>query len=139
MAANATLQPSKFSASSMAILQQTSTSLRWTFYSIISGSKELPRQLELIKSTYDALEVNNQINDGSRPYPQEDCKNDGMSVDVRYTLRFQTLMCDHLQSSRDLSFSCPGNKSTKRVYCSLSKPDNWLLLSVPTAVESLLS
>ncbi|KIM76348.1 hypothetical protein PILCRDRAFT_826332 [Piloderma croceum F 1598] len=96
MAGNAILQPSKFSVSSMAILQQTSSSLRWTFYSIISGSKELPRQLELIKSTYDALKVDNQIGDGSGPYPQEDCKNDGMSIDVR-----------------DVSFSYPGNKSSK--------------------------
>lgn len=95
MAANAILQPSKFSVSSMAMLQQMSASLRWTFYEIISGSKEIPKQLELIKSTNDALKVNNQIGDGSRPYPQEDCKNDGMSIDVR-----------------NLSFSYPGNKST---------------------------
>jgi hypothetical protein len=96
MAANAILQPSKFSVSSMAILQQTSSSLRWTFDKILHGSKNISRHLELTKSIYNTLKVDNQIRDGSRPYPQEDRKNDGMSIDVRYALRFQTLMCVYL-------------------------------------------
>jgi len=113
MAANAILQPSKFSVSSMAILQQTSNSLRWTFYQIFHGSKTMPRNLELVKSIYNTLKVDNQICDGNRPYPQEDCKTDGMSIDVRYVLRFQMLMWVHLQGGRNLSFSYPGSKSTK--------------------------
>jgi hypothetical protein len=76
----------------MAILQQTSRSLRWTFDKMLEGSKNIPRHLEIIKSIYNTLKVDNQIRDGSRPYPQENCKNDGMSIDIRYTLRFQTLM-----------------------------------------------
>jgi hypothetical protein len=88
MAANGILQPSKFSVSSMAILQQTSSSLRQTFYQILDSSRETPRQLELIRSTYDALKVNNQVSDGTRPYPGEDNKNNGMALDIRYALRF---------------------------------------------------
>jgi ABC-type multidrug transport system fused ATPase/permease subunit len=120
MAANAILQPSKFSVSSMAILQQTSRSLRWTFDKILHGSNDTSRHLELIKSIYNTLKVDNQIRDGSRPYPQEDCKNDGMLIDVRYALRFQMLMCVHLQGGRDLSFSYPGSKSGKGALTNVS-------------------
>jgi hypothetical protein len=84
MAANAILQPSKFSVSSMAILQQTSNSLRWTFYEILDDIKEAPQHLELIRSIYDGLKVDNQVSDGTSPYPSEDYKNDGMSLEVRY-------------------------------------------------------
>jgi len=93
MAANAILQPSKFSVSSMAILQQTSSSLRWTFSKILGYSKKAPKNLDLIKSTYDALKIDNQVSDGTNPYPSEDYKNNGMSLDVRYVYKSPTLVC----------------------------------------------
>jgi hypothetical protein len=87
MAANAILQPSKFSVSSMAILQQTSNSLRWTFFRIFEGGKDIPKHLHLIKSIYDALKVENKISDGNKPYPSGEKEKDGMSLEFRYALR----------------------------------------------------
>jgi len=87
----------------MAILQQTSISLRWTFYRIFEGGKEVPKHLELIKTTYDALNVDNQISDGDKPYPGEDCKSDGMSLDIR-----------------NLSFTYPNSKSTENALKNVS-------------------
>ena len=120
MAANAILQPSKFSVSSMAILQQTSSSLRWTFYKILENSKEAPRHIELIKSTYDALKVNNQVTDGIRPYPSEEHKNEGMSLDVRCALRYLTCSVVYLRNCSNLSFTYPGSKSTKDALSNVS-------------------
>ena len=88
MAANAILQPSKFSVSSMAILQQTSNSLRRTFFRIFEGGKDIPKHLHLIKSTYDTLtlRVENKISDGDKPYPSGDKEKEGMSLEFRYAL-----------------------------------------------------
>lgn len=88
MAANAILQPSKFSISSMAILQQTSSSLRWSFYQLLHTSKEAPKHLRTIKNTYDSLKIDNVVSDGTNPYPNEDLSSHGMSLDVRYATTF---------------------------------------------------
>jgi hypothetical protein len=95
MAANAILQPSKFSVSSMAILQQTSNSLRWTFSRIFDGGKDIPKHLNLIKSIYDTLKIENKISDGNKPYPSGDKKKDGMSLEFRYAHNLFSWMFGH--------------------------------------------
>jgi len=79
----------------MAILQQTSMSLRWTFVYILAFGREIPMHLSVIKSTYDALTPEVQTDIGVKPYPNEDCRNDGMSLVVRYALNFLTSASVH--------------------------------------------
>lgn len=69
---------------SMAILQQTSTSLRWTLYSILYDGKQIPKEISKVKKIYDTLDIKNQVVDGDLAYPGMSSEECGMSLELRY-------------------------------------------------------
>lgn len=101
---------------SMAILQQTSTSLQWTLYCILYDGNQLPKEISKVKKIYEALDVKNQVADGDLTYPGENSEESGMSLELRFVDFFclptgALLTCGN--ESRNIKFDYPGSKSTK--------------------------
>ncbi|EGO21436.1 hypothetical protein SERLADRAFT_417697 [Serpula lacrymans var. lacrymans S7.9] len=109
--------PSKLSMIHLAILEQTSISLRYTFSHIVFTGKLWPSDLNRMKSIYRILDLENQVKDGEFPYPcsQEDHRGKGMSLCIR-----------------NLSFAYPGSKSdrTAVIDASFSIPSGSLAVIV---------
>jgi hypothetical protein len=83
-AVNAVLNPSKFSITSIAILQQSSSTIRRTLENILIDTALFRRHLNEIQNLYDAAKINNKMSDGEHPYPNPIHKCDeGMSFDLR--------------------------------------------------------
>ncbi|KAJ7596694.1 P-loop containing nucleoside triphosphate hydrolase protein [Mycena floridula] len=93
----AIVYPSRFSVSSVAILTQSSSTLRWSLECVLANSDSFRRQLMEVRNLYDVSNVVNKLADGKTPYPNPSCeKNLGMSFELR-----------------NVTFAYPGSKSTK--------------------------
>lgn len=109
-AANAVLNPSKFSISSIAILQQTATSMRWTSDSVVRESNQLARYLNHIRNIYRSLEVDNRIDDGISPYPSIGEKlHKGMSLEARWVCFVSELLTFPYHLSFISTETCPSS------------------------------
>lgn len=73
------------SITSMAIMTQTMSSLRNAWYSVSSYNNRFTDQVLRLKSMYADLDVQNNYDQGTMPYPAEK-KNalQGMSISLRY-------------------------------------------------------
>ncbi|KAJ7025386.1 P-loop containing nucleoside triphosphate hydrolase protein [Mycena alexandri] len=97
-AANAVFNPAKFTLTSIAMLQHSESILRRTFYGAISDIGELRQGMNFMKRIYNVANLTNVIEDGTLEYPVTDVSDKvGMSIDLR-----------------NVSFSYPGAKSTKK-------------------------
>ncbi|KAF8194622.1 hypothetical protein BJ912DRAFT_828075, partial [Pholiota molesta] len=70
-ALNAIINPSKFSVASLATLQRSSTTLRWSLETLFRTNEQFRRSLKSIRSLYDAQNVVNTLKDGNIPYPPQ--------------------------------------------------------------------
>ncbi|KAJ6494288.1 P-loop containing nucleoside triphosphate hydrolase protein [Mycena sanguinolenta] len=94
-AISAMLTPARFSMSSIAILQQYSSSLNYSLQMLFWDFSRVGKSFTEIKVLYDAAEVKNQIVDGDVEYPHPDVeKSKGMEIELR-----------------NVSFAYPGGKS----------------------------
>uniref|UniRef100_A0A0W0F349 ABC transporter domain-containing protein n=1 Tax=Moniliophthora roreri TaxID=221103 RepID=A0A0W0F349_MONRR len=91
------LRPSQISLTSIASLQQLTTSLRWCFILMYWDARLLRRHLSELQQLYDLLSTSKAVKDGNTPYPNEKQSSRGMSFELR-----------------NVSFSYPGNKSEKK-------------------------
>lgn len=108
----AILHPARFTVTSIAILQQSASTLRWSLESVLDSTDSFQRQLTDIKNLYEVSDVVNKISDGTLPYPSSsDKKQTGMAFELRYE---HFLFSKHATyfTGRHVSFSYPGNKST---------------------------
>ncbi|KAI0784318.1 P-loop containing nucleoside triphosphate hydrolase protein [Abortiporus biennis] len=97
-------QPSKFSISTLAMLHQTATSLRWTFDRIASQNNNFAQYMNKIKSIYDSISAKHENKEELFTYPPSGKDtNEGMNVEFE-----------------DVSFHYPGTPSNKLVLKSLS-------------------
>jgi hypothetical protein len=85
------MNPSKFSVASLATLQRSSTTLRYSLEMIFRTNEHFRRSLKNIRSLYDAQNVVNTLKDGNIPYPPPTEKRDestdkGMSFELRFVL-----------------------------------------------------
>ncbi|KAJ7677503.1 P-loop containing nucleoside triphosphate hydrolase protein [Mycena rosella] len=94
-AANAVFNPSKFTLTSIAMLQHSESLLQRTFYSGVYELAELRRGMNFMKRIYAIGNIQNVIKDGGLRYPStEQSERAGMSIDLR-----------------NISFSYPGSKA----------------------------
>ncbi|KAG6843741.1 hypothetical protein H0H87_001042 [Tephrocybe sp. NHM501043] len=82
-AANAIINPSKFSIASIAVLQQSSTTLRWSMQSIIRETRSFQRHVSKLKNLYALSEKLRRIPEGDAPYPSLTSHMDGMSLELK--------------------------------------------------------
>ncbi|KAF9458572.1 P-loop containing nucleoside triphosphate hydrolase protein [Collybia nuda] len=93
-AINAILNPSKFSIASIAVLQQSSMTLRHSFDSILYDAKSFRQQMSKLKNLYTISSVKNKLQDGDSSYPQSNSMSEaGMAFDLK-----------------NVSFAYPGSK-----------------------------
>ncbi|KAJ6621879.1 P-loop containing nucleoside triphosphate hydrolase protein [Mycena sp. CBHHK59/15] len=96
-AANAVLNPARFTLTSIAMLQQSEARLRRTFYNGMFEVAELNRGMTFMKRIYELSNITNVIKDGELRYRSTDpSKTVGMSLELR-----------------KVSFSYPGTSSAK--------------------------
>ncbi|KAJ7105195.1 P-loop containing nucleoside triphosphate hydrolase protein [Mycena epipterygia] len=94
-ALNAMLWPSKFSMTSIAILQQYSTSLNYSLQMLFWDVSRVGKCVTDIKILYETAEIKNVIVDGDTPYPRESLDGPkGMDIELR-----------------NVSFAYPGEKA----------------------------
>ena len=73
------------SIGSIAILQQTALSIRYSILNVLYDSSSFAALLSSIKSIYALSEVKNKIQDGIEPYPPCDKQHEkGMEIEFRY-------------------------------------------------------
>ena len=82
------LDPSQFSIGTVAILQHTANSIRWSIHVILTDSASFLQIFATIKGLYALEEVENVIKDGTEPYPSPDtpkpCR--GVGFEFQYAL-----------------------------------------------------
>jgi hypothetical protein len=88
-ALNAIFYPSKFSVASIAILQQSSTTLRYSLETIFRSNERFRKCLVDVEKFYEATEVVNTMQEGTLSYPRVEEKDKwntdrGMSFEIRY-------------------------------------------------------
>lgn len=94
-AMNAILNPARFSIASIAVLQQSSTTLRYSFQSIIYNAKTFQRHVSKLKKLYAVSEKKAKLQDGDLAYPSPETQNkDGMAFELR-----------------NITFAYPGSKN----------------------------
>ncbi|KAK0231574.1 P-loop containing nucleoside triphosphate hydrolase protein [Armillaria fumosa] len=102
--AAAILDPTRFSMSSIAVMQQTSQNLEWSIDSILLRVSYFYEQCQILRNMYEAGEVKNLVQDGSTRYPRSvEEKTKGMSFEIR-----------------NLSFSYPGSQNIKPAISNIS-------------------
>ncbi|KAK0448163.1 P-loop containing nucleoside triphosphate hydrolase protein [Armillaria borealis] len=102
--AAAILDPTRFSMSSIAVMQQTSQNLEWSIDSILHKIAYFHEQCQILRSIYEAGEVKNLVRDGSTRYPRSvEEKTKGMSFEIR-----------------NLSFCYPGSQRIKPAISNIS-------------------
>ena len=87
-ALNAIFYPSKFSVASIAILQQSSTTLRYSLETILRGNEHFRKSVSEVKKFYEATGVVGTMQDGTLSYPrveEEDSQNSdrGMAFEIK--------------------------------------------------------
>lgn len=85
------------SVTSLAMLQQTASSLRDIFDRISQKKSSLYENLHHIESLYNGQKVKNTTPDGRLPYPppeeKEAATKKGMAISVRYVMSYITMGC----------------------------------------------
>ncbi|KAH0835777.1 P-loop containing nucleoside triphosphate hydrolase protein [Lanmaoa asiatica] len=100
----ALISPSKLTIIQLAILDQTSTSLRYTFEAIGWAIDLWPGDFSRMRNVYAVLDTKNKTKDGETPFPRPGFEaSAGMGIEVR-----------------DVSFSYPGNKSERAALSGVS-------------------
>jgi hypothetical protein len=75
------LSPQSFSLTSVALIQQASSSLTWTFYSIFREEKSFRQRLEEMRTISELGKIQNTLEDGELHYPEDVLKpSPGMEV-----------------------------------------------------------
>ncbi|KDR69212.1 hypothetical protein GALMADRAFT_924742 [Galerina marginata CBS 339.88] len=90
------LNPTEFSVASIAILQQSSITLRYSLEAIFRSSEKFRRSISAIRKVYSASEVLNTMQNGNLPYPRLDEKAEwngqkGMSFQLKSVILPSTL------------------------------------------------
>ncbi|KAF8513619.1 P-loop containing nucleoside triphosphate hydrolase protein [Gautieria morchelliformis] len=97
------LSPQSFSLTSIALIQQASSSLTWTFYRILREEKSFRQRLEEMKTVSELGKIQNTIKDGELHYPKDVLKHSpGMEI------RFQNVSFAYPKSEsviKDVSFT----------------------------------
>lgn len=84
----AVLYPSKFTISSIAILQQSASTLRWSLESVLGNADRFRRELVDIRNLYESVNITNTVADGQLPFPDPlDEKNTGMTLELKHVAR----------------------------------------------------
>ncbi|CAA7271172.1 unnamed protein product [Cyclocybe aegerita] len=104
----AIFRPSAFSVASIAILQQSALTLRYSLEKIFRSAEEVRGAVHSIRRTYEATEVLNLMEDGNLAYPRVDEKEEwngekGMSFDLK-----------------DITFAYPGSEKTSNALNGIS-------------------
>ncbi|KIJ16673.1 hypothetical protein PAXINDRAFT_10381 [Paxillus involutus ATCC 200175] len=100
----ALVSPSKLSVVKLAVLEQTSISLRYTFSSLVWAADTWPTVISRMQTLYTALDIENEMKDGATPYPRPGlADNVGMSLELR-----------------NVSFSYPNTKSERAALTNVS-------------------
>ncbi|RDB22903.1 Lipid A export ATP-binding/permease protein MsbA [Hypsizygus marmoreus] len=114
-AVNAIMNPTKFSVASVAVLQQSSTTLRYSLESILYKSTAFQRNIIKLKSLYAVSESKNKVEDGDLPYPRSEIVHkEGMAFELK-----------------DITFGYPGSKSKNNALEKVSltiKPDQLVVI-----------
>ncbi|KAF8163821.1 P-loop containing nucleoside triphosphate hydrolase protein [Crassisporium funariophilum] len=111
-AAMAIINPTKFSVASIAILQQSSSHLRYSLETIFQSSEQFRQNMSSIRKVYAASSVTNTMSDGHLSYPSQNEKNEcktekGMSFELK-----------------NVSFSYPGSQKTTTALNNISMKIN---------------
>ncbi|KAF9458587.1 P-loop containing nucleoside triphosphate hydrolase protein [Collybia nuda] len=94
-AINAIVNPTQYSIASIAVLQQSSLTLRYSINNIVDNTKTVRRQFNKLKSLYALSGNSKQSPDGELPYPKSDSKPQaGMGFEIQ-----------------NVSFTYPGSKN----------------------------
>ncbi|KAG6911415.1 hypothetical protein DXG01_016512 [Tephrocybe rancida] len=93
-AANAMLNPSRFSIASIAVLQHSSSTLQYSLQTIVSNTRSFQRHVTKLKNLYDISEKLSKIPEGTIPYPSAQTSADGMGLELK-----------------DITFEYPGSKN----------------------------
>ncbi|KAH7926141.1 P-loop containing nucleoside triphosphate hydrolase protein [Leucogyrophana mollusca] len=100
----AIFRPAELSLIHLAILEQTSISLRYTFSTLMWMSESWPGELSGMKTLYRVLDLKNTMKDGEIPYPpQSQFHEGGMELDIR-----------------NVSFTYPGSKAERSALADVS-------------------
>ncbi|KAJ7289359.1 P-loop containing nucleoside triphosphate hydrolase protein [Mycena rebaudengoi] len=94
-ALTAMMRPAKFSMTSIAILQEYSSTLNWTLQMLFYDIKGVGKNVTNIRTLYEVAEIENKIIDGHEMYPRP-------SVDAAKGMEIEL---------RNVQFSYPGDKS----------------------------
>ncbi|KAG6870536.1 hypothetical protein C0992_013090, partial [Termitomyces sp. T32_za158] len=81
-AANVVINPSKFSIASIAVLQQSSSLLRYSLHYIFRDTQTLNRHVTKLKNLYALLEKLSKVQQGDVPYPRSQTSKDGMAFEL---------------------------------------------------------
>jgi ABC-type multidrug transport system fused ATPase/permease subunit len=106
------MNPSQVSVVQLAMLEQATTRLRYTFSFARHILTFWPSELANLKNFYRVLDLENKMKDGCMPYSPADGAS-GLSLEVRYESQ---VLCSCSSSSfidRDVSFNYPGAKSER--------------------------
>ncbi|KAG6826168.1 hypothetical protein H0H92_000907 [Tricholoma furcatifolium] len=113
-AAVAIHNPSKLSLASIAVLQQSSQTLRWSLHSVLHQMRYFHRHVSKLKNIYAVTDKLSKTQVGKVPYPTEKSSADGMAFELR-----------------DIVFEYPGSKNKspalKRVSLSI-KPGQLVVI-----------
>ncbi|KAF8193957.1 P-loop containing nucleoside triphosphate hydrolase protein [Mycena galopus ATCC 62051] len=103
-AISAMLMPTRFSMTSIAILQQYSSSLNYSLQMLFWDFSRVGKSFTDIKVLYEAGDVKNQIVDGDLPYPRQDVEQSkGTEIELK-----------------NVSFAYPGEKSKEAALQNIS-------------------
>jgi hypothetical protein len=90
-AINAVMNPSKFSIASVAVLQHSSMSLRYSIQLILYETKSFRQHISKLKNLYGIEDVKMKLKEGEVSYPSPNSKDTGMSFELRYVPVFSPL------------------------------------------------
>ncbi|KAF8513614.1 P-loop containing nucleoside triphosphate hydrolase protein [Gautieria morchelliformis] len=82
------LSPQSFSLTSIALIQQASSSLTWTFYRILREEKSFRQRLEEMKTVAELGKIQNTLEDGELHYPKDVLKH-SPGMEIRFQRRYQ--------------------------------------------------
>ncbi|KAH7912376.1 P-loop containing nucleoside triphosphate hydrolase protein [Hygrophoropsis aurantiaca] len=99
----AIFKPAELSLVQLAVLEQTASSLRYTFSVITWKFGTWPGDLSDMKRVYGMLDLQNQMKDGYHPYPPANCHPKGMELDIH-----------------NVCFNYPGSKTKRNALTNIS-------------------
>ena len=115
------MHPERFSVATLALLQQTAGSLRWTFERLSRQKATMVEDLNYVKGLYEGMTVQNAITFGTLPYPppsdSEEKTPRGMAIEFRYASYICPSASLYLTSLlfRNVTFAYPGDPQSRNV------------------------